>query len=63
MNQSNLHGTSQKRAWRSPEIVNAGKVIDTTEVGIQNVRDNPNDKLPTYHDPHYGDEEVDLEGR
>ena len=38
----------KKRIWRSPEIHNVGKIGDLTDVGVDNVRDNTNDQLPTY---------------
>ena len=54
----------EKRSWHTPEIVDVGKVIDTTEVGVDNLRDNTNDQLRTYRKGAGEDEgAVDLEGR
>lgn len=58
------HDEKGKRLWSTPEIVDVGKVIDTTEVGVDNLRDNTNDQLKTYKKGAEFDEQiVDLEGR
>jgi len=52
-----------KAAWRKPEIHDVGNIVDVTDVGVENVRDNTNDMLRTYKDKAIQDprEEVELD--
>ena len=52
----------EKRAWRAPEIVQVGGVLDVTEAVTENLRDNPTSTNVNYRTGSTdGSKEVELE--
>jgi hypothetical protein len=52
----------EKRAWRAPELIDVGGVVELTEGMNTNVRDNEYSTMPpTWNPERMGSGEVDLE--
>lgn len=52
----------EKTAWRAPEMIEVGGVLDVTEAVMENLRDNPTSSNVNYRTGSTdGSKEVDLE--